>query len=221
MTNTGAWKGLWLGHNVGGAPTGTVLNMADPTLWLRWVFLFGLALGTTAAWTIVDTGWLARSESPAYRDWARRMAFRLSLISAVWATVAGGTYVLGAWLGDQFREQMFLWPTIVLTAVTAASPWFTPAMIWLSRGRELTPARATLIGAVQFAVLALNATGRQVLQNYELGRFFKGSVSAQPEAVQWGPMAMFLITFVVGAGVVAWIVVQLIKASGKAETKAV
>jgi hypothetical protein len=213
MTNTRAWKALWLDHSVGAAPTGTILNLSDSTLWLRWVFLFGLAIETVAAWIVVDAGWLGRGESPAYRDWARRTAFRLSLVGAVWATVAGGYYVIGTWLGDSLREQMFVLPTIVLTVVTAASPWFTPAAVWLSRRRELTPILATVVGLAQVVVLGLNATGRQVLQNFELQRFFKGGVSAQPEAVQWGPMAMFLVTFAIGAVVVAWIVAQVIKAA--------
>jgi len=51
---------------------------------------------------------------------------------------------------------------------------------------------------------------RQIVQNVEVGRLY--DVSAQPTAVQWGPMAMFLAAFLAGAAVIGWIIAQILKA---------
>ena len=50
---------------------GTALNMGDPTLWPRWLLMFGLALGTTAVWLVFDAdGSLRRTVADDYRRWA-------------------------------------------------------------------------------------------------------------------------------------------------------
>ena len=81
-------------------PPGPALNLADPTLWPRWLLMFGLALGTTAVWAVVDAAWLAARESEEYKRWVRRFAFRSALAGAVWATIAGTWYVFGTWAGE-------------------------------------------------------------------------------------------------------------------------
>ena len=66
-----AWPELWKAHSTAGAALGTALNVGDPTLWPRWLLMFGLALGTTAVWVLVDTFWLtAKTTDEAYRQWA-------------------------------------------------------------------------------------------------------------------------------------------------------
>ncbi len=136
MTNVGAWRGLWEAHSVGGAATGTAMNTADATLWPRWLLMFGLALGTLAGWAVVDATWLAARESDDYKRWARQFALRTAIASAVWATVAGAWYVLGTW-STEVRAEMFGFPTILLTLLTAASPWFAAALLWTWRRREI------------------------------------------------------------------------------------
>ena len=62
------------------------------------------------------------------------------------------------------------------------------------------------IAFCQFGVLGINAVSRQVVQNLNLKPFL--DVSAQPDDVQWGPLAMFLIVFVIGLAVVAWMLAR-------------
>ena len=100
-----------------GAALGTALNVADPTLWPRWLLMFGLALGTTAAWMVVDAAWFAARESEAYRAWARRFAPKLAAVGVAWFAAAGSWYVFGTWPGE-LRETMFGGPLIVLTLAT-------------------------------------------------------------------------------------------------------
>ena len=63
-------------------------------------------------------------------------------------------------------------------------------------------------------MLGINAASRQVVQNVNLKPFL--DVSAQAEDVQWGPLAMFLIVFVIGLAVVGWMIGKVItcKAEG-------
>ena len=63
MENLKSWPDLWQQHSFHGAAVGTVLNVADPRLWPRWLLMFGLALTTTAAWIAFDSAWFAARES--------------------------------------------------------------------------------------------------------------------------------------------------------------
>lgn len=206
--NSGAWPALLEHHSVAAAPTGTALNTADPTLWPRWLMMFGFALITTSVWIVVDAFWLARQESPEYRRWVQVFASRLALVGVIWASLAGGHYMFGTW-DKAARDTMFAFPAVILTGITALSPWFAPALMWLWRRRELTRAQAAAIGGAQIGMVALNAISRQIVQNIEVNRLF--DVSAIPVQTQWGPMALFLAAFVAGVGVLVWILAQLLK----------
>jgi hypothetical protein len=210
-TNVRAWEDLLERHSMGGAATGTALNVADPTLWPRWLLMFGLALVTTAAWTAVDTAWLAVQEDEAYKRWAQKFALRLAIAGAIWSTVAGTWYVFGTW-APEVHSEMFSFPLIFLTLLTGASPWAAPALLWLGRRKALTRAAAAAVGGAQVGVLAVNAISRQFVQNFELRRLFQPGVSHQPVTTDWGPMVMFLVVFVAGVGVLVWLFAQLAKA---------
>jgi cytochrome bd-type quinol oxidase subunit 2 len=210
MTNVGAWRDLWEAHSVGGAATGTAMNTGDATLWPRWLLMFGLALGTTAVWAVVDAAWLGRHESAEYKHWARQFALRTAFLGAGWATIAGSWYVL-TWSAE-VRSEMFGLPTILLTLLTAVSPCYAAALLWFWRKREIGPREVAAVAGVQFVTLALNAISRQIVQNVELGaRLFHPA--DRPGQFDWGPLALFLITFLIGAAVVAWILRELSKAT--------
>jgi hypothetical protein len=213
-TNVSDWADLWERHSVAAAATGTALNVADPTLWPRWLMMFGFALITTAAWTAFDSAWLAASEGEQYRRWAQQFATRLAAAGAIWSTVAGSWYVFGTWR-EEVREVMLASPAdpaTLLTLVTGAAPWLPALLLWMTRKRAITRPRALAVLAAQVGVLAINAVSRQIVQNIELGRLFQGGVSAQPVETDFGPLAMFLAAFVVGVGVLAWMFAQLPKA---------
>ena len=209
-TNTAGWAELWERHNVGAATTGTALNLGDGTLWPRWLLMFGLALITTAAWSVFDAVWLAKGESEEYRRWVQQFATRLAIAGAIASTVFGAWYVFGTWRKEVF-DAMFSSPWIVLTLLTGAMAWLPPLLLWLGRTKNLTHAGVAAIAAAQVGVLAVNAVSRQVVQNLELQGFFQPGVSAQPVQTDWGPLVLFLATFVLGVGVLAWMFAQLRK----------
>jgi len=209
------WPELWQRHSTAGAAWGTALNVGDPTFWARWLLMFGLALGTTAVWALVDAFWLAgKTADDAYGQWALGFARKLYTLSLVWTAAAGTWYVFGTW-PEELRKTMLSWPLLgfpynVLTIVTGAAiglPWLLvmTAPWWRSKR-----ALAALAFLAQFGVLGINAASRQVVQNSNLKPFF--DVAAVPEHVQWGPLVMFLVVFVIGLALVAWMLGQAMKA---------
>jgi hypothetical protein len=205
MTHLDAWPRLWQETSVAGAPLGTALNTSDPTLWPRWLMMFGLALTTVAAYTVFDAGVFARRESAEYQRWAAGFALKLYTVGLIWFAVMGLWY-LSTW---PVRDQMLSSPLIILTALTALGPGL-PWLLILAQRRQITQVLAILTGLAQFGVLALNAISRQVLQNIELSRFL--DVTAEPVNLQLSPLIVFLVLFVVGLGVVVWMVQKIWRA---------
>jgi len=224
MEHVGRWPALWESHNTAGAAWGTALNWGDPTLWPRWLLMFGLALGTTAVWIVFDAEWFARrTTDDAYRRWAWGFARWMYTASVVWFAAAGSWYVFGTWPKD-LRSEMFSGPLIVLTLATAAAPglpWLLlmttqPGRLpwkpkWIGAGLPAARASAALLAACQFGVLGVNAVSRQVVQNLNLKGYL--DVTVQRVDVQWGPLIMFLVVFVIGLAAVAWMIAQVVKCS--------
>jgi len=216
MTNLGGWHTLWEKTSVAGAPLGTALNTADPSLWPRWLMIFGLALTTTAAYSIVDAGLFAGRESEAYRRWVPGFALKLYTIGIIWFAIAGSWYVFGTWRED-VRQAMFEGPFRILTAFTALSP----GIVWLAiraQRRGATRRLALFTGLSQFGVLALNAVSRQIVQNAELSAFL--DVTAEPVHTQWSPLILFLVLLTLGVGVLSWMVRKAVAAERSVRTPA-
>jgi hypothetical protein len=203
MEHVDRWSGLWRASNHSGATLGVALNVGDPSLWPRWLLMFGLALGTTAVWVLVDAFFLTNKPTDAdYRQWALGFAKKLYTFGAIWTGAAGSWYVFGTW-PEVIRSQMFHGSLAVLTVATAIAPGLPLLLIW----RAKTGGMVALTALSQFGVLGINAASRQIVQNLSLRPTF--DVFAQPIDVQWSPMAMFLIVFVLGLGIVAWMLLQL------------
>jgi hypothetical protein len=210
MDHVERWPELWQRHSIAGAALGTALNVGDPTLWPRWLLMFGLALGTTAAWLLVDVFWLSgKSTDEAYRQWAIGFARKLYTVAMLWAGAAGAWYVFGTWSAD-LRATMFERPFVPLTVLTAVAPGLPWLLLMTANWCANKRAMAAAVAFCQFGVLGINAVSRQVVQNVNLKTFL--DVMAQPEAVEWGPLAMFLIVFVIGLAVVGWMIAQIVKA---------
>jgi hypothetical protein len=220
MDHVGRWEEIWSNNNVAGAASGTGINLGDPTLWPRWLLMFGLALGTTAVWLLVDMAFFFVNADDDYKLWAWSFAKKLYTVSMVWTGVAGMWYVFGTWSAEILKS-MFAWPMVVLTVLTALAPGLPWIMIFAEKrvSAELagvSPAKRTLVAGIalaQLGVLAINAISRQVVQNLNIGLAF--DFFGQNVETQWGPMLMFLIVFLLGLAVLAWMIAQVIKSAPK------
>jgi len=214
MTNLGAWSSLWQQQEVAGATLGLALNTSDPTLWSRWLMMFGLAITTTAAWLAIDGGLFGRGEPEAYRLWVGRFAVLLYLVGVAVFGAFGLWYSLAGW-SVEVQTRMWYSGWVVLTVLTALSPIGVLALLGalVLRGKPLGPWEASAIGLAQFIVLLLNAASRQLVQNLELSAHFQPW--QMPVALQVGPLGMFLAAFVLGAVVVGWMIFQTVRSLGK------
>ena len=62
---------------------------------------------------------------------------------------------------------------------------------------------------MQFGVLGINAVSRQAVEDAQLLPYY--NLVKQPEEVQWSPLLLFVIIFVLGLLVVAWMIAQVAK----------
>jgi hypothetical protein len=211
MTNLPAWEGLWKSTSQAGAPLGTALNVADPSLLPRYLMMFGLALVTCAAYFLFDACWFAASDNAAYRQWVATLAWKLGLLGVVWFALFGSIYVFITW--DQaLREAMLAAPLVVLTALAAVSPGLTWLVLLLNRKGASRPlAFAGLL--MQFVALAGNAIARQLVQNRELAPYM--DIQAERVNLQLSPLILFLLLFVGGVGLVVWMISKAVKAHAK------
>jgi hypothetical protein len=213
LQNPTGWDKLYLAHNYHGAMLGTALNTGDPRLWPRWLMMFGIALTTTAAWTLFDAGWFARRESEAYHAWVRGLAWKLYLLGMAWFAATGSWYVFGTWPAET-KEAMFKMPWLPLTVATAVAPgavWVP--LLFVARGSGVvTRGIATAIGLLQFGVVLVNAVSRQVVQQLEIAPAY--DILKQPVNAQWVPLAIFAAVAVAAIAVIVWMVRQVAASHG-------
>jgi hypothetical protein len=141
-----------------------------------------------------------------YRRWAWSFARKLYTAGMIWAAAAGAWYVFGTWT-PELRTTMFEYPLSILTVLTAVAP----SLPWLlMMTADWCPAKRATVATVavaQFGVLGINAVSRQIVQNVNLRDYC--DVLAQPTEVQWSPLVMFLVVFVLGLGVIGWMIAQI------------
>lgn len=194
--------------SVAGAPAGTALNTADPTLIPRWLMLFGLALITTATFIGIDAAFLAGRERQEYRTWARRVSAGVGTIGLAIFGLFGAWYILGALTPGMLAEGLgkpIPAAAIILAAVLPAATWG----LLVVRPRLPVRLMAALAGGAQFLALAANTAARQWVQNTELSRYL--DVAAEPVRMEWSPLILFLLLFVAGVAVVIWLLRRIIE----------
>ena len=200
MDHVERWPDLWTAHSMAGAALGTALNVGDLDA------LAPLALDVRPG--LGHHGRLAagrrllvqqRPADEAYRRWALGFARKLYAFAIVWAAAAGTWYVFGTW-STALWATMFEWPLLPLTVATAIAPGLPWALMMTADRYAARRATIAAIAVCQFGVLGINALSRQVVQNANLKPFL--DVSAQPVDIQWAPLAMFLVIFVLGLAAV-------------------
>ena len=117
---------------------------------------------------------------------------------------------------------MFHWPWLPLTVATALRRGCVAVAMAGQKGAELGRGwRPRSSRLVQFAVLGDQRgqpAGGAEPGVEPVATFF---ITKQPEAVQWSPLMFFLVVFVLGLAVVAWMISQVAKLPAEGNTQRV
>ena len=192
-----------------GAPNGLGLNLWDATLWPRWLMMFGLALLTTAVYITLDAVFFVKGQGYEYRLWQAGIGFKVYTFGMIVFVLMGSWYLFGSLPGEILKTVLSDFKIASLMLLTAVSP----GVVWLAvykASRFLKSFFALLALVGQLGVLILNALSRQWVQNQELLPFF--NPSKLKVVTQWSPMIVFLSLFAVGIVIIAWMLVQWLKA---------
>ncbi len=208
MVNVREWIHIFNRTNVGGAPSGLALNVSDPSLIPRWLMMFGIAVMTTSVYIAIDATFMKNaSTAPEYKSWSGKFTFRLFTLGMMWFAVMGSWYIFGT-LYQHTKSQVWQNPLMVaIFGLTAVSPGAVRLALLLQQ-RMLNRRLVIAAGVAQLVVIALNAISRQWVQNVEISRF--ENVSSLPVNIQWSPMIVFLLLFVLGFAVVAWMIAKIV-----------
>lgn len=222
MVNVNEWARIFDRTNVAGAVTGQALNISDPTLLPRWLMMFGIAIMTTSVFIAIDAFYFKKSSTSAeYKAWAGKFAFGSFTLGMAWFAIMGSWYIFGTidkYTLDQLHGNPFMYLIFLLTAIS-------PALVWIALFLQRKNPRKnfTNLAAIgQVVVLSLNAVSRQWVQNTELSRY--RDVSKEIVNTQWSPMIIFLIVFVIGLCIVAWMIAKIMaveKAATNAENQVI
>ncbi len=220
---------LFAGTDAAAATYGLGINSAEPTLWFRYGAMFGLAMTTVAFWTVFDASLLIprRKEKSVdelkadddYRRWA------------------GGFAVIIAWLGGAIAAACWYKYTGFVETNPATAAMFgeggRPEFQYLLYGAMFAPflgaigltfvklfrfgrfVTATVVTLCQLVALATFAVARQWVQNIEVSQIVpiaKLVENTQMSPIYTSPVVIFLVLFVLGALVIAWMIRQMVAA---------
>lgn len=216
MAGPDRWWGIFKSANIAGGATGLALNWTDPTLIPRWLFMFALAVMTTAVFVAVDAAFLSGRDEEEYCGYALRFAGVLYSAGLLLFVAFGSWYIFGTRpfalpLAIRNPVMRIIFP---LTMLSPGLPWLLLVLQRHGLSRKLV----ALIGIAQFGVVALNAISRQWLQNVELSPY--ANLAARPADLQVGALVVFLTLFVGGLGLVAWMLSKVIEANRRSSPNA-
>ena len=208
MVRSDLWPGIMERTGVYGATTGLANNMRDPAVWIRFATMFALGLMTTGVWAAFDSHFLLRDndESNEYRRWTVNLA---TLVTITGFLVLFTTAILiKNGIGGNAIE--IAYPEIIFGGVVA-SGLLTIFLLLMVRLTNNTTFLITAATIVQICILATFAIMRQIGQNTGVASYV--DVTKIPTAVQWSPLIAFLVCFVLGLLVIAWMVRQCVMCS--------
>ena len=234
MTNIWQQGQTFAGTDAAAATYGMGSNASEPTLWLRYGAMFGLAMTTVAFWTVFDAMVLIPKrkedmleESQAndnYRHWAGTFAMIIAWLGGAIATISFYQYVdfvktnpATAAIFAEDAAPLFR----QLLGMAMVTPFLAAVVLTIAKllrfGRYVT---VITVALVQMLALATFAIVRQWVQNVETSQIVpiaKLSENTQLTPIYTSPLVVFLVLFVVGAIVIGWMIRQMVIASKLAQ----
>jgi hypothetical protein len=175
--------------------------------------MFGLGLCTAGVLTVFDSHFLIRStvqNVPAnYQRWTVALALFLTFMGIVILT--GTEYVVKTDIYPALTASYPYFGVVLLPVTTLMVLLVLVLLNFLNRTSSLV--LVGIVAVLQFLTLAAFGIIRQIGQNAGVAKFV--DVSLLPEAVQWDSLIAFVVCFLLGVGVIVWMVIQCAKCSGK------
>jgi hypothetical protein len=191
------WNDVFAQTQIAGAVSGLGNNMRDPSLPYRLLTMFALAMVTTGVWAMVDAYLFAKGNKEAntpYRRWAVRFA-------AVTATVGVGILCYVQTISHADYTSYFV-------IVTGVGVLLLVGIIAEAIRGEYGAAALSAITAVYVVLLTTFGIVRQIGQHTTIIQ--TDGLANLTENIQWTPIALFLVTFVLGVLCIIWMIRQLV-----------
>jgi hypothetical protein len=212
MVSSEQWGEMISRTSYYGAVLGTAHNFQDSMLWMRLATMFGLGLMTAGVWAAFDSHFLLRAEAAGvpvqYRQWTTTLALIMTFVGVVILIPIGTEFVIQS-RSDHASTTAYPCFDYVLVL---ASFVFTAFLLAKKTSKSWLVGIAAI---VQFLTLATFGVIRQIGQNEGMATFI--DVSKLPEAVQWDTLIAFLVCFLLGVGVIVWMVAQCVRTRGSGE----
>ena len=214
------------GTNAAATTYGLGNNASETTLWYRYGAMFGLALTTVAFWTFFDATVLIpkrREKSPEelqadddYRRWAGTFA---TLVAWLGGAIAAACFYhcTGFVKSNPVTAVMFADDTAHTFRYVLYAAMFAPflAAVALSVAKLLRLGRfstAITVALCQLVALSTFAIARQWVQNIEISQIVpvvQLKENTQLTSIYTSPVVVFLVLFMIGAVVIAWMIRQM------------
>jgi hypothetical protein len=207
MVSSELWGEMISRTSFHGAVLGTAHNFHNPTLWMRLATMFGLGLITAGVWAAFDSHFLLRADAAGvptkYRQWTVTLALPLTFTGA--AILTGTEYAVKSGMSPVLTTA---YPHFGYVVLLACLVFIT--LLLAKTGSAKFVGRAVLL---QFLTLATFGFVRQIGQNEGMATFV--DVSKLPVTVQWDTLIAFVVIFLLGVGVIVWMVAQCVKCAEK------
>lgn len=202
------WTAMFEKTQIAGAVTGLGNNMRDPTFPWRLLTMLGLALATTGVWALIDAFFRTDGtdeEKTAYRRWTLGFACLFTLLATVLLSCAEGAAkgLCGETAALALAADYPRFGYVPLLALVLFISVLALRFRGDFGGKGLTTCMSTYI-----LLISLFGMIRQIGQHTQLIAI-DGMVDVS-ENVQWSPILLFLVCFVLGLLCIAWMVRQLV-----------
>lgn len=181
-----------------GKPNGTLLNLSDPTLPSRYLHMMTGALGVGGLFVALYSSTLLKHENGV-----AAAGTRLGMQLFTWMT--GLQFIFGLWFLLALSPgamKRFMGGDLLSTVLLATGFVLAIASI-------ITGYRRKVLTSVWLTIplMYVMAFMRDSVRTGYLAPYF--DVAKTPVQIQWSPLLFFLLTLVVGLGVIAWMLFKV------------
>ena len=209
MLRPGVWREMYSKSALGAG-----LPMDDPTITPRWLFMLAGGLVATGLWMI----WLAARKQiePAVRNYLSATGGRLAA-AAVLAQIALAFFVFKAQ-----PEAVKAGLAANLFYKVAGTGWLAVAAIiflvgaWSAFAKPATALAGWIAASVGFLGIACMALYRDGIRDLTLG-LSNYNVWDRAVVTNWSVVGLFLVLFVIGLGVLGWLISVMLRAKTVSE----